>query len=68
MLKQLNRQNITAGFPRLIAAGRTPFYKYIIMELVGPDLQLLRRSIPEKKLMRTLIHIQKNHLLFFDKS
>lgn len=38
-----------AGFPRLIAAGRTSFYKYIIMELVGPDLQRLRRSIPEKK-------------------
>ncbi|VDM19858.1 unnamed protein product [Wuchereria bancrofti] len=49
VLKQLNRQNITAGFPRLIAAGRTPLYKYIIMELVGPDLQRLRRSIPAKK-------------------
>ncbi|OZC07842.1 hypothetical protein X798_05152 [Onchocerca flexuosa] len=49
VLKQLNRQNIIAGFPRLIATGRTPLYKYIIMELVGPDLQLLRRSIPAKK-------------------
>uniref|UniRef100_A0A0R3RUQ0 Protein kinase domain-containing protein n=1 Tax=Elaeophora elaphi TaxID=1147741 RepID=A0A0R3RUQ0_9BILA len=49
VLKQLNRQNIVTGFPRLIVAGRTPLYKYIIMELVGPDLQRLRRSIPAKK-------------------
>ncbi|VDK81591.1 unnamed protein product [Litomosoides sigmodontis] len=49
VLKQLNHQDIMAGFPRLIAAGRTSLYKYIIMELVGPDLQRLRRSIPEKK-------------------
>ncbi|KAM3716345.1 Serine/threonine-protein kinase [Dirofilaria immitis] len=49
VLKQLNHQNITAGFPRLIAAGKTTLYKYIIMELVGPDLQRLRRLIPTKK-------------------
>uniref|UniRef100_A0A915PK24 Protein kinase domain-containing protein n=1 Tax=Setaria digitata TaxID=48799 RepID=A0A915PK24_9BILA len=49
VLKQLNRQDIIVGFPRLIVAGRTPLYKYVIMELVGPDLQRLRRSIPTKK-------------------
>lgn len=49
VLKQLNQRGITAGFPRLIAAGRTPLFKYIIMELVGPDLQRLRRSIPTKR-------------------
>lgn len=59
MLNQLNRQNTTAGFPLLIAAGRTRLYKYIIMELVGPDLQRLRRSIPSKKLITISIGINK---------
>ncbi|VDK35988.1 unnamed protein product [Gongylonema pulchrum] len=49
VLKQLNERGIAEGFPRLIAAGRTTLYKYIVMELVGPDLQRLRRATPTKK-------------------
>ena len=37
------------GFPRFIAAGQTHYYKYCIMELLGPDLSKLRRSLPDKK-------------------
>ncbi|MCP9260697.1 Tau-tubulin kinase 1 [Dirofilaria immitis] len=61
VLKQLNHQNITAGFPRLIAAGKTTLYKYIIMELVGPDLQRLRRLIPTKIASQTLKRIEALH-------
>ncbi|VDM95753.1 unnamed protein product [Thelazia callipaeda] len=49
VLKQIDKQELTTGFPRLIAAGRTPLYKFVLMELVGPDLQRLRRSTPGKK-------------------
>lgn len=36
------------GFPKLICAGRTGYYKYAIMELVGVDLGKLRRAMPNK--------------------
>uniref|UniRef100_A0A0M3IL87 Protein kinase domain-containing protein n=2 Tax=Ascaris TaxID=6251 RepID=A0A0M3IL87_ASCLU len=49
VLKQLNSERTAIGFPRLIAAGRTSLYKYVIMELVGPDLQRLRRALPAKR-------------------
>lgn len=37
------------GFPRFMAAGRTDYYKYCVMQLVGPDLGKLRRSLPDRK-------------------
>ncbi|GMT23646.1 hypothetical protein PFISCL1PPCAC_14943 [Pristionchus fissidentatus] len=37
------------GFPRMIAAGRTSAYKYLVMQMLGPDLGKLRRSLPEKR-------------------
>ncbi|VDM48641.1 unnamed protein product [Toxocara canis] len=49
VLKQLNKERVAIGFPRLIDAGRTELYKYIVMELVGPDLQRLRRALTTKK-------------------
>jgi hypothetical protein len=33
----------------MIAAGRTADYKYAVMQLIGPDLAKLRRSMPNKK-------------------
>uniref|UniRef100_A0A1I7XEH9 Protein kinase domain-containing protein n=1 Tax=Heterorhabditis bacteriophora TaxID=37862 RepID=A0A1I7XEH9_HETBA len=40
--------NGSMGFPTFIAAGRTDYYKYCVMQLVGPDLGKLRRSLPDK--------------------
>ncbi|GMR47183.1 hypothetical protein PMAYCL1PPCAC_17378, partial [Pristionchus mayeri] len=37
------------GFPRMVAAGRTSAYKYLVMQMLGPDLGKLRRSLPEKR-------------------
>lgn len=36
------------GFPKLVCAGRTGYYKYVIMQLVGEDLGKLRRAMPDK--------------------
>ncbi|VDO70434.1 unnamed protein product [Heligmosomoides polygyrus] len=35
----------SVGFPLFIAAGRTNTYRYCVMQLVGPDLGKLRRSL-----------------------
>ncbi|KJH47341.1 hypothetical protein DICVIV_06590 [Dictyocaulus viviparus] len=37
------------GFPLFIAAGRTNAYRYCVMQLVGPDLGKLRRSLKDKR-------------------
>lgn len=37
------------GFPRLLAAVREDHYKYVVMQLVGPDLGKLRRAMPQQK-------------------
>ncbi|VDM78004.1 unnamed protein product [Strongylus vulgaris] len=37
------------GFPLFIAAGRTSTYRYCVMQLVGPDLGKLRRSLIDKR-------------------
>uniref|UniRef100_A0A915PCX6 Protein kinase domain-containing protein n=1 Tax=Setaria digitata TaxID=48799 RepID=A0A915PCX6_9BILA len=37
------------GIPQLIGQGRTREIKYLIMQLLGPDLGKLRRSLPGKK-------------------
>ncbi|VDL80137.1 unnamed protein product [Nippostrongylus brasiliensis] len=37
------------GFPLFIAAGRTTTYRYCVMQLVGPDLGKLRRSLVAKR-------------------
>ncbi|KAI6194930.1 Protein kinase domain-containing protein [Aphelenchoides besseyi] len=45
----LTRIGMRAGFPHLIATGRSATYKYAVMQLVGVDLGRLRRAMPEKK-------------------
>ncbi|CAD5217780.1 unnamed protein product [Bursaphelenchus xylophilus] len=37
------------GFPQLVAAYRTPHFKFAVMQLVGPDLNRLRRAMPAKR-------------------
>ncbi|CAJ0945773.1 unnamed protein product, partial [Mesorhabditis belari] len=49
----LREMNTQTGFPRFIGAGQTPYYKYCIMELLGPDLSKLRRSLDAKKFSTT---------------
>ncbi|MFH4984270.1 hypothetical protein AB6A40_010979 [Gnathostoma spinigerum] len=49
VLKTLNANGDTNGFPNFVDAGRLPTFKYIIMELIGPDLSKLRRSMPNKR-------------------
>lgn len=39
----------SVGFPLFIAAGRTNTYRYCVMQLVGPDLGKLRRSLVDKR-------------------
>ncbi|XGW17442.1 hypothetical protein V3C99_002218 [Haemonchus contortus] len=39
----------SVGFPLFIAAGRTKIYRYCVMQLVGPDLGKLRRSLVAKR-------------------
>ncbi|KAK6741932.1 hypothetical protein RB195_009671 [Necator americanus] len=39
----------SVGFPLFIAAGRTRTYRYCVMQLVGPDLGKLRRSLIDKR-------------------
>lgn len=45
----MGKNGKVVGFPKLICAGRTGYYKYAIMQLVGNDLGRLRRAMPEKK-------------------
>ncbi|VDO05908.1 unnamed protein product [Haemonchus placei] len=42
----------SVGFPLFIAAGRTKIYRYCVMQLVGPDLGKLRRSLVAKRYRR----------------
>lgn len=39
----------TVGIPQLIDQGCTSEIKYVIMQLLGPDLDKLRRCLPGKK-------------------
>ncbi|KAK0405749.1 hypothetical protein QR680_018176 [Steinernema hermaphroditum] len=48
VLRMLQNRN-PIGFPRIFDAGRTDNFKYVVMQLVGPDLSKLRRSLPDKK-------------------
>lgn len=49
VLSQLTQQSNTIGFPRLIAAGRCADFKYIVMQLLGPDLRSLHRAMAGRK-------------------
>ncbi|CAI4223812.1 unnamed protein product [Auanema sp. JU1783] len=58
------------GFPKFIASGQTNFTRYCIMQLIGPDLGKLRRTLKEKKfsastslriLQQTLMRIETLH-------
>ncbi|TKR82438.1 hypothetical protein L596_016163 [Steinernema carpocapsae] len=49
VLKVIQSRGITVGFPKIYDAGRTNNFKYVVMQLVGPDLGKLRRSLPGKK-------------------
>ncbi|KHN81044.1 Tau-tubulin kinase 1 [Toxocara canis] len=48
VLKEFQNKK-TPGFPRFIAAGRTNHLKYLVLQLVGPDINKLRRCLPGKK-------------------
>ncbi|GMS94910.1 hypothetical protein PENTCL1PPCAC_17085, partial [Pristionchus entomophagus] len=48
VLSCMQRRGVV-GFPMMIAAGRTSAYKYLVMQMLGPDLGKLRRSLPEKR-------------------
>ncbi|CAD5212949.1 unnamed protein product [Bursaphelenchus okinawaensis] len=45
----LTQLGVHIGFPQLLAAYRTKYYKFAVMQLVGPDLGRLRRAMPGKR-------------------
>lgn len=45
-----------AGFPSLIDAGRTDHFKYVVMQLVGPDLSMLLEFAPNKQFTPSTIY------------
>ena len=47
ILKDLQSSNL---FPVFVESGKNDDFKYLVMELLGPSLSLLRRSVPTKKL------------------
>ncbi|EPB76217.1 hypothetical protein ANCCEY_04695 [Ancylostoma ceylanicum] len=51
------------GFPLFIAAGRTSTYRYCVMQLVGPDLGKLRRSLIDKRLVFVEIKPQETNMV-----
>jgi tau tubulin kinase len=53
VLTQMGKNSHGIGFPKLICAGRTGYYKYAIMQLVGADLGRLRRAMPDKRFTET---------------
>uniref|UniRef100_A0AC34F751 Protein kinase domain-containing protein n=1 Tax=Panagrolaimus sp. ES5 TaxID=591445 RepID=A0AC34F751_9BILA len=53
VLTQMAKIGRGVGFPKLICAGRTGYYKYAIMQLVGADLGRLRRAMPDKRFTET---------------
>uniref|UniRef100_A0A1I7T099 Protein kinase domain-containing protein n=1 Tax=Caenorhabditis tropicalis TaxID=1561998 RepID=A0A1I7T099_9PELO len=44
------------GFPSLIDAGRTDHFKYVVMQLVGPDLSMLLEFAPQKQFSKSTIY------------
>ena len=51
-IKILKELQSSHSFPAYIESGKFEDFKYLVMELLGPSLSLLRRSIPSKKLSR----------------
>ncbi|OHT16365.1 Casein kinase I isoform alpha [Tritrichomonas foetus] len=49
ILKSIQSSNL---FPSFIASGTSENFKYIVMELMGPSLSLLRREMPDGKLSK----------------
>ena len=37
------------GFARLKGCGQTDYYKFVVMEQLGPGLEMVRQTLPEKK-------------------
>ncbi|EFP03788.1 hypothetical protein CRE_28690 [Caenorhabditis remanei] len=44
------------GFPSLIDAGRTDHFKYVVMQLVGPDLSSLLEFAPQNRFSQSTIY------------
>ncbi|CAP37192.1 Protein CBG20086 [Caenorhabditis briggsae] len=44
------------GFPSLTASGRTDTFKYIVMQLVGPDLSMLLEFAPERRFTPSTVY------------
>lgn len=49
-IKILKELQSSHSFPTFIESGKFEDFKYLVMELLGPSLSLLRRSVPTKKL------------------
>uniref|UniRef100_A0A8R1EJN3 Protein kinase domain-containing protein n=1 Tax=Caenorhabditis japonica TaxID=281687 RepID=A0A8R1EJN3_CAEJA len=44
------------GFPALSASGRTDHFKYVVMQLVGPDLSMLLEFAPQNRFTPSTIY------------
>lgn len=49
-IKIMKELQSSHSFPTFIDSGKFDDFKYLVMELLGPSLSLLRRSVPSKKL------------------
>lgn len=49
VLKSIQQSSL---FPQYIDSGSAENFRYLIMELLGPSVSLLRRTMPEKKLSK----------------
>lgn len=63
VLSQLTQESQSVGFPRLIAAGRCADFKYVVMQLLGPDLRKLHRAMPDRKfIIGTALRVARDTL------
>lgn len=53
VLRALGHQS---GFPSLTSAGRTENFKYVVMQLVGPDLSMLLEFAPQQRFTSSTVY------------
>ncbi|CAD6184397.1 unnamed protein product [Caenorhabditis auriculariae] len=52
----LSRLSGVVGFPQLAASGRTTEFKYVVMQLVGPDIATLLHMMPSKRFSQSTVY------------
>ena len=60
ILKNIQKSNL---FPVYYDSGKTSEFRYLVMELMGPSLSLLRRTLPEKKLGKYTLLTLAGHMV-----